>query len=620
MSRLSRITALAALSLSAVVAAAQRPASFTPISLLPADASVDEYAVTDDGNRVYYSTVKGEIMLYDRKLAKTTRISEGGELWDVTVARNGSMVAFTKNGERRDEYIWTIPIDPTTGLAMGPQRRASMIPGDSPSLSQDGRMLAFARDDSAGQSLVVLPALGGPERILASFRAGIGRIYWTPDARTLYFSVGAPRDDQASGGTLQRISVNGGAPRVVTPASGAVPGLMHDGSALVLTDTGWHVQFVSDTNGRRLGTIMPPPLFLSRGWLGASTILLSRATNVFRPHIYDLVSGKDRILVDTMERTAWASWSPDGKRVAFGTRWGTITRLVLMNAGGSSGKAIPLRQSWGPGRWSPDGQRILYLSGQGPRAQIVVVVDAATGKQTEVIKSDQETHATWAADSRHIFYLGQAPGGPTGRTLSLREVDLSGASRVLLEIPGGPGHNIFPIDEKSALVRRGADQPTMLESLSGNRRAVQVLPPLPGFFGWPALSANAEWVAIRRNVQSEDNTKFSVIDIAKMDGSSHSTITPPFIVSAGGIGFLPGEKQLIFGGNSATERRQGYVYAATIATGALKQLFPLALSGNAPYAEFMISPDGKSVVYDTRDSLPAAYATLDVSSLLKSNP
>jgi len=621
MSRLSRLAALAALSLNAGVVAAQRSASFTPIALLPVDASVDEYAVTGDGNRVYYSTAKGEIMLYDRKLAKTTRISEGGDLWDVTVARNGSVVAFTKNGERRDEYVWTIPLDPTTGLATGPQRRASMIPGDSPSLSQDGRMLAFARDDSAGQSLVVLPSLGGPERTLASFHAGIGRIYWTPDPRTLYFSVGAPQGDQAPGGTLQRIPANGGVPRVLNGTSRAIPGLTHDGSALVLTDTGSkHALFVSDTNGRRLGSIMPPPLFIPGGWLGASTMLLSRARNPLRPHIYDLVNGRDRVLADTMQRTYWPSWSSNGKQVLFGKVSRTITHVVVMNADGSSGKTIPLRQQYGPAQFSPDGRRILCFSASAPAGKVVsVVVDIATGKQTEVFSAGREARQSWASDSRHVLYVMEVPGGTTGRTLSFREVDLNGTSRLILEIPAGPGHSIFPISDTSALVRRGADQPTMLEFFSGNRRPVQVLPPLPGFFGGPVVSANREWIAIRRNTQSDDNTKFSVIDVVKMDGSGHSTITPPFVISGGGIGFLPGDKQLIMVGHSSTEK-QGHAYVTTIATGAIKQLFPLALSGRALLAELSLSPDGKSIVYTSRDSLPAAYATFDISSFLKTNP
>ena len=128
------LAAIAAICLTSATAVAQRPTAFTPLTnMLAPDAPVDEYSITADGNRVYYSTIKGEVWLFDRRLNKASRISEGGEIWDVSVAPNGSSVAYSRNAENgKDEYIWTIPLDPRTGLATGPQRRASMMPGDTP--------------------------------------------------------------------------------------------------------------------------------------------------------------------------------------------------------------------------------------------------------------------------------------------------------------------------------------------------------------------------------------------------------------------------------------------------------------------------------------------------------
>src|SRR5690242_4633781 len=136
MNRRLNLISLALVGAATVSASAQRtaPASFTPVSLLPAGTSVDEYSMTADGNRVYYSSAKGEVFLFDRKTSKTTRIADGGDIWDVTVARNGSAVAFTK-AEGNDEYVWAVPLDPGTGGAKGPQRRVSMIQGDTPALS-----------------------------------------------------------------------------------------------------------------------------------------------------------------------------------------------------------------------------------------------------------------------------------------------------------------------------------------------------------------------------------------------------------------------------------------------------------------------------------------------------
>jgi len=288
-----------------------------------------------------------------------------------------------------------------------------------------------------------------------------------------------------------------------------------------------------------------------------------------------------------------------------------------MNKNGSGGHAINLRQPFGHGSlWSPDGRWVLYFSPGLPSTAIAVEVE--TGKQVPLATSARDIHARWASDSRHVLMVIHAPGAAE-RSLSLREGDLTGASRVLLELSSNPGFNVFPVDDNWAVVRRGADKPTMLEPISGKRPSVQLLPPLPGFFAVPMLSPDHQWAAFRRNTQSDDNTKLTVIEVVKMDGTAHTTITPSFVVAAGEtVEFLPGEKQLMVVESPQTAKRP-VVYLATIATGDMKRLFSFNRTGDR-YVQLSLSPDRKSILYTSDDSLPATYATFDVSGFLKSNP
>ena len=89
----------------------------------------------------------------------------------------------------------------------------------------------------------------------------------------------------------------------------------------------------------------------------------------------------------------------------------------------------------------------------------------------------------------------------------------------------------------------------------------------------------------------------------------------PFIVSPGGAAFLPGDKQMIVS-EYPTSASAG-VYLVTIATREIKKLFTVSTIKNT-YAQVVLSPDGKNIVYVSRDSFPAAYATLDVSRLVSS--
>ena len=297
-------------------------------------------------------------------------------------------MAYTKSGENnKDEFVWIVPLDPVTGHAAGPQRRVSMIPGDVPSIAPDGRQLAFARDDdSTGkQSLVIVPMPGGPERVISSFTAPIGMIRWTPDAKSVYVTLNPPRADRTIPGSIQRIPVAGGPPKVIAYAAASWPGLSPTGEFIAFIDTGFtNLHVVVDTNGRRLGSFVPPPAMGADLWLDDHTIVVSRSRNPLRLHAYNVADGSSRVVMDTTDRVFGAAWSPDGKRIAFAMAYGYRTGLAVTNADGSAARIIPLQQAFSRGlAWSPDGKWLLYENG-GALHSPFIAVEIATGKQIEL--------------------------------------------------------------------------------------------------------------------------------------------------------------------------------------------------------------------------------------------
>ena len=179
---------------------------------LPANVRADEIVANAGAQRLYYTVetdkVIGEIWRYDRATKESSRLVSGA-LWDLTIAPNGSALAYSKESENGDaEYVWTIPLDPRTGLAAGPERRVSTVPGDTPAFSPDGKWIAFGRSDSLGQSLAVVPLSGGPARILATISGNdIGSINWTPDSKALYFSAGFSRGGRETG-VIRRVALS----------------------------------------------------------------------------------------------------------------------------------------------------------------------------------------------------------------------------------------------------------------------------------------------------------------------------------------------------------------------------------------------------------------------------
>src|SRR6185295_7873822 len=186
----------------------------------------------------------------------------------------GDAIAYTKaGGGRGDQFVWVLALNPATGLARGDERQLSTHQGDVPSISPDGKLVAFARDDASGvgQSIVVAPLLGGQERVVvAALPSSVANIRWTPDGKTLFFGVNPPvacvpewsclplnQDLRQPPGTIRRVAATGGAVTTVLTARGLVPGLSPDGTTLLYFDPGpprrW---IVANADGTKRSTVL----------------------------------------------------------------------------------------------------------------------------------------------------------------------------------------------------------------------------------------------------------------------------------------------------------------------------------------------------------------------------
>jgi serine/threonine protein kinase len=114
-----------------------------------------------------------------------------GEESQASFSPDGNQVAFAWNGEKQDNYDIYIKLIGTPGHS----RLTSHPAADyGPAWSPDGRSIAFLRDLPEGKSAVLLiPAIGGPERKLAETVTPIGVDSFGPDARCLAWSSSGRR-------------------------------------------------------------------------------------------------------------------------------------------------------------------------------------------------------------------------------------------------------------------------------------------------------------------------------------------------------------------------------------------------------------------------------------------
>ncbi len=148
MQRITWYGLLAVVALGASIAGrAQTPQAQAPqpkvreIATIPG-VNVGE-AVRMPNRRVVIYTTGRSIFAYDLASKRSILVTSGfdGEL---TISRAGDRVAYDHDSEdRKSGFIWSIPINPTTGAAAGSAQRVSMREGDEASFSPDGKLLAF---------------------------------------------------------------------------------------------------------------------------------------------------------------------------------------------------------------------------------------------------------------------------------------------------------------------------------------------------------------------------------------------------------------------------------------------------------------------------------------------
>ncbi len=145
-----------------------------------------------------------------------------GDELDPSLSPDGSQVAFSWGGNRNENRdIYVLPIGGQNPL------RLTQDPADdtSPAWSPDGRTIAFVRKHKDGAAnLMLIPALGGPERSLYSlqlakpvFTVPQRTLAWSPNGKWLVFTQTEPKGNSI----LAVLSLASGDLRTAYPRSNA---------------------------------------------------------------------------------------------------------------------------------------------------------------------------------------------------------------------------------------------------------------------------------------------------------------------------------------------------------------------------------------------------------------
>lgn len=238
--------------------------------------------------------------------------------------------------------------------------------------ARTGRQIAFVRQARTGpfrQQLFVMNADGSRQRQLTRSRGWIEGYAWSPRGDRLVFA----KHVWGKGAQIYRINSDGTGLRRLTKAGLYGAGPSWSPNARTIAFTGW-------VPGKR------------------------------RAHVYVMrPDGSDPRRLDRLPRyngVDEATWSPDGRRLAFGGGAG----LFAINADGSGQRRLGRRAGYFLA-WSPDGTRIGFVKMPGGYDSIYVVGLDGAPERLVTRHAYTESDFGWRPDGRGIVYARERRGG-----------------------------------------------------------------------------------------------------------------------------------------------------------------------------------------------------------------
>ncbi len=610
--------------LSAAPSAVAQPVATRELkNVVPASAAIEQFVMTPDSARTYYRLATGGVWMYERGTGASNKILDG-VVWDLALSPAKDALAFTKIGDTpREQHVWVLPLSPATGLAAGKERRVSVHAGDVPTISPDGKRVAFARDDETGvgQTVVVVPIAGGAERVVAASQpSGVSNIRWAPDGKKIYFGVNPPvpftcaescltgARESRPASTIRRIGANGGTVETLATVGAPAPGLSPDGKYIVFADSGSTRRLVvADADGKRLKTFSVAQPQVLVGWTGNSTLLTLASGPMRRVRAVSVPDGAPRLLLETADFIFTPMWSPDSRVVAM-LHFGNGCELDLRNADGSAPRSILLTKTGGCGNvtWTSDQRTLVFTNYRGSNEKnAITAVDATTG-QSRPVRTLADDNSQWVMD-RDVIVLMETvrDGGGTRRIIS--QVELTGDAKVIREISLEGGATITLVDRNRVLITRPSSRELRVMSLANGEE--RMLASVAGNGAVRAsLSTDREWAGY---LSGTDNTKLTKLELIKLDGSARRTVNLSFSAD-------PGSALLIAPGGAGavvSERRVPGQPMSVYFVNANSSAASKVLSTVGQPADMALSPDGRTILYLVNEQSQPVISAVDISTI-----
>lgn len=597
----------------------------TPITtiarLTPGDDRYNGGLAGAPGAKLIYYTTEGAIQVYNR-VTKTTSVVAKGSYGNIATSSRGDWLLATRSAEdpkvgaKQPEYLWTLSVNPTTGIPTGEPRRVSTLPADAPAFSHDGKWIAFIATGNP-RRMMVIPSSGGAERVLFERGMPRGPVQWSQDGKWIYFSQ--PSGDKQMPEVVSRVSIDGGTPSPVTPPErGGM--LAPDGDHVVGIVAGGFRGLtlgIFDEAKTMVGsTALDMPAggeLCDFGWSGSGLRMIAALCGAdIAQHSRNIATGVDHVLPLGGPVARVPSISPDGRRVAMAIPADTSAWLVaITNADGTNRRIVQPLDAWDMTQavWSPDSRYIAYMADK--KGTSLNIADAATATVAKAIPGQSHVGDwRWRSDSRTFMYIRNDSVQANAKA-AVHEASIGGSDRVLRDLtPELPTKGDkyeavtwFLGDSAVLVIRLGLVIPIyggpsyhIYDSLKVTNETA------------PAISMDGRQVAVP---DAADKS----IELITVDGRSRRTVKFPDSAPISAAMVFLADNRTIAVGVRSTPTSPAAIYLIPADGGAPRPFVKLAKGEEV--RDLSMSQDGKTLLYGVASPLSITFIEADLGAGLK---
>ncbi|HKQ78630.1 MAG TPA: protein kinase [Blastocatellia bacterium] len=344
---------------------------------------------------------------------------------DPDFSPDGNQLAFTWDGGENgqaDVYVKLIGAGPPLRLTHNPANEAS------PVWAPDGRSIAFIRTGQTGDTLLIVPSLGGPERKVFTANSSMFSANWSPDGKWL-----AVADTAARG--IAMVSVETGEKHTLTnppaPSFDLRPAFSPDGRQLAFVRDNGKIYLIAVTGGGEKKLSDSIGMISRLAWTvdGREIIFDSRLIENWTLWRMPSSGGKPEALFSERAIYSLPAISRQGRQLAVvERRYDTdIRRLQLPTALPTSGPAsafrsgrfgseieikreamirlIPSQREEDSPQFSPDGKKIAFASGRSGSMELWIC-GSDGGSPLQLTQAGRATAGSprWSPDSLRLVY------------------------------------------------------------------------------------------------------------------------------------------------------------------------------------------------------------------------